>query len=60
MVSPGGIVNAAGFTAGPEGSVAPGSIVAIFGVELAPLSRAAGPGDLEALLRSGATWTVEE
>lgn len=46
MVSPGGIVNAAGFTAGPEGSVAPGSIVAIFGVELAPLSRAAGPGDL--------------
>lgn len=45
-VSPGGIVNAAGFATGPDGSVAPGSIVAIFGVELAEFDRAAGPGDL--------------
>lgn len=45
-VSPGGIVNAAGFALGPDASVAPGSIVAIFGVELALRDRATGPGDL--------------
>ena len=46
QVAPGGVVNAAGFAAGPAGSVAPGSIIAIFGVDLAGSARAVGPGDV--------------
>lgn len=45
-VPEGGVVNAAGFALGPDDSVAPGSIVAIFGVELSSMARATGPADL--------------
>src|SRR5690606_1602442 len=46
LVSQGGVVNAAGFATDQEVSAAPGSIIAIFGVELAAFARAAGVEDL--------------
>ncbi len=46
QVSQGGVVNAAGFATGQDVSAAPGSIIAIFGVDLAAFERAAGAADL--------------
>ena len=43
------MVNAAGFSNGPSGAIAPGSIVAIFGVDLAERAQAAGVGDIDGL-----------
>lgn len=45
-VAEGGVVNAAGFALSPDGYVAPGSILAIFGADLAPIDRAVHAGDL--------------
>lgn len=45
-IAEGGVVNAAGFALSPDGYVAPGSIISIFGVDLAPVERAVHAGDL--------------
>lgn len=61
VVFEGGVVNAAGFTPAPQNFVAPGSIVAIFGEDLALRTRAVTPGDLEAGLlprRLGGVWVI--
>jgi len=46
VIAEGGVVNAAGFALSPDGYVAPGSIISIFGVDLAPIERAVHAGDL--------------
>ncbi len=46
QIAEGGVVNAAGFALSPDGYVAPGSIISIFGVDLAPIERAVRAGDL--------------
>ncbi|MBI1358291.1 MAG: hypothetical protein GC160_28485 [Acidobacteria bacterium] len=48
-VADGGVVNAAGFDNGPGGFVAPGSIVAIFGEELAGRAQAVRADDISGL-----------
>ena len=47
VIFEGGVVNAAGFTAAPENYVAPGSIVAIFGDDLALRTRSVTVADLD-------------
>ena len=47
VVFEGGVVNAAGFAAAPENFVAPGSIVAIFGDDLALRTRASSLADVQ-------------
>ena len=61
VVYEGGVVNAAGFTPAPENFVAPGSIVSIFGDDLALRTRAVSPADLDnGLLPStlGGVWVI--
>lgn len=48
VVFEGGVVNAAGFAPAPENFVAPGSIVSIFGDDLALRTRAVSVADLQA------------
>ncbi|MEZ5396947.1 MAG: hypothetical protein R2724_29770 [Bryobacterales bacterium] len=47
VINEGGVVNAAGFMAAPDNFVAPGSIIAIFGDDLALRTRAVSLADLD-------------
>jgi uncharacterized protein (TIGR03437 family) len=61
VVYEGGVVNAAGFTPAPDNFVAPGSIVSIFGDDLALRTRTVTPADLENSLLPvtlGGVWVI--